>query len=157
MFKAIGYAAWAFVAGGSIPVMAILNARAAHILGGTVSATILLLVIGPMTALTVTPIFRVPLPKLGLLTSMPVQLYSGVVIVTLYIMKVTALAPRFGVANTVLFVVCAQIAAAAVIDAWGLFGATVRPVTLIRAGGISIALPGGVLSQLGSLGVGSVR
>ncbi|WP_158930043.1 DMT family transporter [Acidisphaera sp. S103] len=157
MFNAIGYAAWAFLAGASIPVMAILNARAARILGGAVSATILLLIVGLVTAVALTPIFRSPVPKIGLLASMPVPLYMGGVIVALYIMSVTALAPRFGVANTVLFVVCAQIAAAAVIDAWGLFGAAVRPVTLMRAGGISIAILGVVLSQLGSSSVGSVR
>ena len=157
MLNTVGYATWAFVAGGSIPVMAILNARTARILGGPAPATVWLLAVGLTTAVVLSIILRLPLSKFGLLVGRPSPFFIGGIIVALYIMSVTALAPLFGVANTVLFVVCAQIAVAAAIDQWGLLGAPVRPVTYLRAGGITIAILGAVLSQVKSLGLGSVR
>jgi hypothetical protein len=48
------------------------------------------------------------------------------------------------------FVVSAQIIAAAVIDDRGLFSASIRPVTILRLVGVAIVLAGVALSQLGA-------
>jgi uncharacterized membrane protein YdcZ (DUF606 family) len=108
MLNTIGYAPWAFVAEGSIPVMAFLNARAVRILGGGVHATVLLLIVGLATALALTAVFR---------------------------------SSR------------AQIAVSAAIDAWGVFGATLRPIMLLPAEGIKTAVLGVMLSQFQALGL----
>src|SRR3989304_1832904 len=56
--------------------------------------------------------------------------------------------PRLGVARAFTLIVASQFLMAAVIDHFGLFGATVRPVDAARAGGV-----GGMMAR-GWLGVG---
>ena len=64
-------------------------------------------------------------------------------------LAVTVVAPRFGVGNAVFCVLLGQMIAAATIDQFGLFGAVVRQVTLIRAVGLGTMALGLALIQLG--------
>lgn len=73
---------------------------------------------------------------------------SGGLIVAFYVLSVTLLAPRFGIGNAILFVMVAQIFTSAAIDHFGLFGAILRPVSLLRAGGLAVLLLGLVISQV---------
>ena len=59
-----------------------------------------------------------------------------------YVLSVTYIGPRFGIGNAVFFVLLGQMISAAAIDHFGLFGAQVSPLTLTRAGGISLMAAG---------------
>jgi len=63
------------------------------------------------------------------------------------VLSVTWVAPRFGVGNAVFFVLLGQLASAALIDHFGLFGARVSPLSLTRAGGIALMASGVWLTQ----------
>lgn len=76
----------------------------------------------------------------------PLQLASGFAM-AFYLLSITYLAPRFGVGNAVMLVVAGQIASAAVIDHFGLFGAPHKPIDFLRAAGLVIMVVGVVIAQ----------
>ena len=68
-------------------------------------------------------------------------------IVGFYILSITSLAPRFGVGNAILFAVTAQLLTSALIDHFALAGATVRPLTTMRAMGLFIVVAGVIITR----------
>ena len=64
-----------------------------------------------------------------------------------YVLSVTWIAPHFGVGNAIFFVLLGQLAAAAAIDHFGLFGARVTPLGFTRAAGIALMAAGLALTQ----------
>jgi transporter family-2 protein len=72
----------------------------------------------------------------------------GGLIVSFYVISATLLAPRIGVANFIVCAVCAQIIVSVLIDNYGLLGATVRPVSLMRLGGVGVLIAGLIITQL---------
>ena len=144
----IVYSVWAFVAGASIPVMAILNAGLGRTVGGPAPATFILFSIGLMASLLLLlPSFS--LAHIAALREAPARFLLGGIIAALYIASVTALTPKFGVGNTVMFVVSAQVIASVPIDFWGLFGAPQKVVTPTRIVGLCLLLAGLIVAQLG--------
>jgi transporter family-2 protein len=77
----------------------------------------------------------------------PKHLFLAGLLVAFYVLSVTWVAPRFGVGNAVFFVLLGQLASAALIDHFGLFGARVSPLSLTRAGGIALMASGVWLTQ----------
>jgi bacterial/archaeal transporter family-2 protein len=153
----ITYALWAFAAGALIPLMAILNAGLARATGGMVQATVLLFVTGLTAALLMAAITQSRLPELQTLARVaPIQ-YAGGLIVAFYVLSITFIAPRFGVGNAILFAVMAQLITSAAIDHFALAGASVRPVTAMRALGLLIVITGVVLTQVGDRWAASFR
>jgi transporter family-2 protein len=152
----VSYAIWAFAAGALIPLMAILNAGLARAAGGPVQATVILFATGLAASLLLAATTTVRIPELQtLVRAAPVQ-YAGGVIVGFYILSITFLAPRFGVGNAILFAVTAQLLTSAVIDHFALAGAALRPLTTMRALGLSIVIVGVVLTQISDrMAVGS--
>lgn len=147
MSNSVLYAAWAFAAGVLIPVMMILNGHLGRALGSSWIAVSALFLTGFLTSLVFMAIARPVLPNLAAFSGVPPQFYMGGCVVAFYILSVTILAPKFGVGNTVMFVVMAQLCSSAMIDAWGLFGAAVRPVTALRLAGLAIIVAGVIVTQ----------
>ncbi len=73
--------------------------------------------------------------------------FAGGAIVAFYVLSVTYLTPRFGVAPTVLAAVSAQVATSAVVGHFGWLGAPRQPLDLTRAAGLALMLGGLVLAQ----------
>lgn len=88
------------------------------------------------------------LPAFLSLVRIAPQYYAGGVIVGFYILSIAFLAPRFGVGNAILFAVTAQLVTSAIIDHFALAGATLRPLTTMRAVGLIIVVGGVVITQL---------
>jgi bacterial/archaeal transporter family-2 protein len=82
-----------------------------------------------------------------LLRVQPVDLAGGAIVAT-YVISVTLLAPRFGVGNTIAFVMAAQLLTSALIDHLDLFGATIRPIDPWKASGLGVMLFGLALPQM---------
>jgi bacterial/archaeal transporter family-2 protein len=143
------YAVWAFCAGALIPLMAILNAGLARATGGTIAATVLLFATGLMASLLLAAATRTHLPAIQTLTHIAPAKYAGGLIVGIYILSITFLAPRFGVGNAILFAVTAQLVTSAVIDNFALAGAALRPLTMMRAIGLFIVVGGVIITQVG--------
>jgi bacterial/archaeal transporter family-2 protein len=153
----ITYAVWAFAAGALIPLMAILNAGLARGTGGTLQATVLLFATGLMASSVLLVATKTPIPTLQALARIAPPQYAGGAIVAFYILSITFLAPRFGVGNAILFAVTAQLLTSAFIDHFALAGATVRPLTTVRAVGLFIVVIGVVIAQVGDRMSAGVR
>ena len=153
----ISYAIWAFAAGALIPLMALLNAGIARTTGGQIQATIILFAIGLIASLLLAAIMTIRLPDFHTLLRVAPHQYAGGVIVGFYVLSITFLAPRFGVGNAILFVVTAQLITSALMDHFGLAGAALRPLTMMRAVGLLIVIIGVVVTQISDRPIGAMR
>src|SRR3546814_12783310 len=70
------------------------------------------------------------LGDIRLSAEVPAQFYFGGTFVAFYVIAVTFIAPRFGVGNAIFFVLVGQIASAAAIAHFGLFGAARFPLDI---------------------------
>jgi transporter family-2 protein len=155
--SSVSYAIWAFAAGALIPLMATLNAGLARAAGGQVQATVILFAIGLSASLLLALTTAVRLPDLQVLARLAPHQYAGGLIVGFYVLSITFLAPRFGVGNAILFAVMAQLITSALIDHFAFAGATLRPLTTIRAVGLLIVIAGVVITQVGDRQAAAVR
>lgn len=142
------FALWAAAAGALIPVMAVLNGRLGRGLGEPLHAPVILFVVGLLACVATALLSTRSLPNPVMLADVNALNLAGGLIVAFYVISATLLAPRFGVGNFILFAMVAQIIVAALIDHFGWFGVTPRPVNLMRAGGITLLLLGLLITQL---------
>lgn len=146
MPPALGYALVMLAAGIGIPVLAALNAQlGARIRSPAAAATVLFVVAFLTAALTM-----VATGGTRALPALPVQpkhLFLAGTLVAFYVLSITWVAPHFGLGNAVFFVLLGQIAAAALIDHFGLFGARQTSVTGLRAAGIALMAIGVLLAR----------
>jgi transporter family-2 protein len=142
------YAALMFAAGVGIPLLAAFNANLGQRIGSPVAAGVVLFAVAFAAALAVLQatggagaLARVP--------GQPPVLFLAGCLVAFYILSITFVAPRFGLANAILFVLLGQLVSAAIIDATGLMGLAAREVTPMRVLGLVVMAMGVVLSQRG--------
>ena len=147
------HALWAVMAGAFIPVMAVLNARLGKALGAPIHAAFVLFAVGLVATGAASVLLTGRLPAPAALGAVAPANFVGGLIVAFYILSITTLATRFGVGNAILFAMAAQIMTSAAIDHLGLFGTTLRPVTIVRAAGIGVLLVGLAITQLAVAGV----
>lgn len=119
--------------GVGIPIMAALNAGLGTRIGSPWVAALLLFAVGGVVCAIALAIIGLP-PRLNF--NVPALFFLGGIFVAFYVLSVTWVAPRIGVGNAIFFVLLGQIAAAAAIDHFGLFGAAQEPITLRRWVGI---------------------
>lgn len=140
------YALIMLVAGIGIPVLAALNARLGQFLGAPGAACVVLFGVAFIAAIV---FYLLVGPKtLMQATEAPKHLLLGGLLVAFYVLSITHVAPHFGVGNAVFFVLLGQLISAAAIDHFGLFGAQVSPITLMRALGISVMAAGVWITQI---------
>ncbi len=139
---------WASLAGAFIPVMAILNSRLGKTLGENFHAPVIAFMVAITLGTTFSFIATKSLPDITQLPKANLVDYLGGFIVCFYVFSATFLAPRMGVANFIVCAVSAQIVVSVVIDNYGLLGAALRPVSLLRIGGVALLLLGLIITQL---------
>lgn len=132
------------ITGIGIPVMAALNAQLGAEIGSPWAAAFILFVVGAL--ISAIAMFALGLPQHGWFAAGPVY-YAGGLLVAFYLLSITWVVPRIGVANAVFFVLLGQIAAAALIDQFGLFGAMRSPLTAQRIVGIGLMIAGTFLAR----------
>ncbi|NRB42213.1 MAG: DMT family transporter [Pseudomonadales bacterium] len=137
----------AVLTGALIPVQAATNAAMSKSLGSVVYSALILFVIGLLFIASFAMVNRIPLPSLSALSNAPAFSYAGGFIVASYVLAITYLAPRLGVANAICFIVSGQIIAAVVIDHFGLLGAIASPITFHRATGMALMIAGLFLAR----------
>lgn len=141
------YAAIMLLAGVGIPILAALNAALGRFIGSpTVAGAVLFLVAFAVSALVM--VLFSGTAALGKLSAAPKHLFLAGVLIAFYVLTITHIAPHFGVGNAVFFVLLGQLISAAAIDHFGLFGAQVSPLSLVRAAGISVMALGVWITQL---------
>jgi len=141
------YAAIMLAAGIGVPILAALNAALGKLIGSPTAAAVVLFAIAFGASALVMLLF----PGMGPLSKVaeaPKHLLLAGVLIAFYVLSITHVAPHFGVGNAVFFVLLGQMISTAVIDHFGLFGAQVTPLSLIRAGGIAVMAIGVAITQL---------
>lgn len=144
MPPAIWMSAIMLLAGVGIPIMAALNSALGARIGAPAAAACLFAVaLGcALVALVVTGGGGRSGPA-----AVPPHLFGGGLLVAFYVLSITTLAPRIGVATAVLFVLLGQLVSAAAIDHFGLFGAPKSPITAARASGLLLIALGVFLAR----------
>ncbi len=133
-------------AGIGIPILAALNARLGTNIGSPAAAAFILFIV----AFSVTSVVMITTGTAALreVTGQPWHLFLAGALIAFYVLTITYIAPVFGVGNAVFFVLLGQLISAALIDHFGLFGATPSPLTLARGGGILVMALGVALTQM---------
>ena len=141
------YAVIMFAAGVGVPTLAALNAALGTRIGSPSAAALILFTIALIAAAIATALTG---PQaLKAVPAQPKHLLLAGVLIAFYVLSITYIAPHFGVGNAVFFVLLGQLAAAAAIDHFGLFGARVTPLSFTRASGIALMAAGLALTQRG--------
>jgi transporter family-2 protein len=133
------------LAGIGIPVLAALNARLGSLVGAPATAAFILFLV----ALCASGAVMLATGRQGLaaLPAQPKHLLLAGVLIAFYVLSITYVAPSFGIGNAVFFVLLGQLASAAAIDHFGLFGARQTPLELTRGLGIAVMALGVYLTQ----------
>lgn len=146
MSETLRHAAIMLAAGIGIPILAALNAQLGARIGSATVAAVVLFCVALAASVLVMILTQGP-AGFNRLAGQPVHLFAGGLLVAFYVLSVTFVAPRFGVGNAIFLVLLGQMISAAAIDHFGLFGAIVRPITLMRGAGIGFMAFGLYLIQ----------
>lgn len=133
-------------AGAGVPVLAGLNAALGQRIGSPVAAAAVLFAVA-FVVVAGGLILSGGAGALRLVPAQPKALFLGGVLIAFYLVSITTVAPRFGLGNAILFVLLGQIAAAALIDHFGLTGLPPRPVSALRLCGLGLMAAGVVVCQ----------
>ena len=133
------------LAGIGVPILAAMNAGLGSRLGSPVAAGLILFSVALFSSALVWGVLGGSFQNF---TTAPKHLFLGGVLVAFYVLSITWIAPTFGVGNAVFFVLLGQLMSAALIDHFGLFGASVTPISATRLAGILVMGSGVFLTQI---------
>ena len=143
-------AAWSFLAGAGIPLIGVLNSGIARGVGNPFAATAIMFAVALLLAAGIT----LPLhgaPSLAQLRAVPAISYAGGLLIAFYALSATIIIPRFGAASFIAFILIAQLVTSALVDQFGLFGMTRRPVEALRLAGLATIAVGILIMEAGNL------
>jgi len=150
----IKYFIWALLAGAFIPLIGILNARVGRALGEPIYATVIVFFVAILIALIVSVVVGKSSLTIQNLQNLAVFDFGAGLIVAFYVISATVLAPKIGVANFIVMAVSSQILFSLMIDHYGLFGAPVKPISMIQLFGAVMLVIGLATTQLASSKLG---
>lgn len=139
--NAPAFATIMLLTGVGIPILAALNGGLGGRLGSPMAASVILFGVALLIALA-GALVTGALGDVKLSADIPFHFYLGGLFVAFYVIAVTFIAPRFGVGNAIFFVLVGQLASAATIDHFGLFGAAQFPIDAKRIAGIALMVAG---------------
>jgi transporter family-2 protein len=129
------------VAGFGIPVMAALNSGLGSKLDSPALATSILFIVGAVVSLTYL-LFSGGIPKSPVENTIPIVFYMGGLVVAFYILSITWVIPKFGVANAISLVLLGQLLSMTVINHFGLFGALQNSISGQSLAGLALMVAG---------------
>ncbi len=132
---------WSLLAGAGIPLIGVLNGFMARTIGNPLSATALMFAIAFLAALGLSlPFYGVA--GFGRIGSAPLMSFGPGLLIAFYALSATIVIPRFGAGNFIAFILVAQLATAAAVDQFGLFGLARQPANAARLAGFVLILCG---------------
>lgn len=147
--KNVGWIALGIAAGAVLPVQGAVNARLRADLHAPITVALISFAVATLAISVVVLFNRTPAPKPGSFRDMPWWGWLGAGCAAAYVTATFLLIPEIGAATTVVLTVTGQQLASAVIDHCGLFRMPVRPLTPVRAGGLSLLVAGSLFLQFG--------
>lgn len=127
------------LAGMGIPIMAALNGALGSRIGSPAAAAILFSVGLVCALLAVAATGGIETAKVF---TAPPLLFLGGAFVAFYVLSITMLGPRMGIAPAILFVLIGQLISAAAVEHMGLFGAPKNPFSIERGIGFALMATG---------------
>ena len=79
--------------------------------------------------------------------STPKYLFFAGAFIAFYVLSISFVAPHFGIGNAIFFVLLGQLLSAAIIDHYGLFGAQINHLSMMRVSGILVMVLGVWITQ----------
>ena len=142
-------AGWTILAGIGIPLIGILNAGMAKSVGSPAVATAVTFAIACLAG-TMLALVSGGLAGVANASAAPIASWLPGLLIGFYVLSATVIIPRFGAGNFVGFILLAQLATAAAVDRWGLFGMARQPLGGAKLAGFALILGGLVLVQFGA-------
>ena len=139
------YILFAMAAGAGVAAQAVINARLRFILGAPVWAAMAQFGVGLILLVLMAASMRQPVPSGADVARAPWWMWTGGLFGATFILMAVIATPRLGAALMLASSIVGQLGTALVIDHFGLFGATVIPVTGSRVLGVVLLAVGVML------------
>lgn len=133
------------IAGAAVSLQPAFNGQLADHLGSPLRAALVSFSAGVLTLSVVVGVLtaRAGLPSAERITSTPLHLWVvGGVLGALFVSTAAWATPKIGAGAFFATLIASQLAAALVIDHFGLIGLEARPATLIRVAGVALLIAG---------------
>jgi transporter family-2 protein len=139
----------ALVGGAMIALQAPINAEAATRLGNPLAAATMSFIVGTAALILATVLFARHSTDLGAVKGLPLyMLIGGGLLGAMYVTITLMLAPRIGIAAVMALGIAGQLAAALLLDRFGMFDLMERGLTTGRLGGAVLVLVGALMVRL---------
>ena len=145
--KELTYALLLF-AGVLITVQAAINARLGHLLSNYMHAVLVSFVVGTLAAVLYCLIEGGPVASRDVIRDVPWWVWTGGLLGVVFVWTTIYAVPKVGVSVMFPLVVAGQMAAAIVVEHFGLLGSPREPVSLARIGGVVLVVLGVVVLGL---------
>ena len=139
------YILFAVAAGAGVAAQAVINGRLRFILGAPVWAATSQFVVGLVVLLLFATVSRQAIPTGADIARAPWWMWTGGFFGATFILMAVVATPVLGAALMLASSIVGQLAAALVLDHYGLFGATVIPITPSRILGVVLLALGVIL------------
>jgi transporter family-2 protein len=134
--------------GATIGVQPVINARLGNFAGDPALAALMSTVTSTVCLLVYVLVIRPDLPSMAVMRSGPWWIWTGGLIGAVYVAVSLNIAQRLGATTLVAVVVLGQMAAALIVDHFGLLGLAEHPVSLLRILGVVLLIAGVALIRL---------
>jgi transporter family-2 protein len=138
------YALLALLAGALLPLQALINARLGQATAGGLFASACSFLVGTLALAVVLMVSRPAVPAADALLRLPPWIWAGGLLGAAFVVIATLAVPRIGAASLVALVVLGQMAAALLLDRFGVLQAA-RAVDASRLLGAALVVVGVVL------------
>ena len=139
------YILFAVAAGAGVAAQAVINSRLRFVLGAPVWAAIVQFVVGLLMLVLFAALSRPPLPVSADIARVPWWMWTGGLLGATFILMAVVVTPALGAALMLASSIVGQLGTALIIDHFGLFGATVVPISPTRIAGVALLIGGAIL------------
>jgi bacterial/archaeal transporter family-2 protein len=136
-----------WISGGLIAIQAVTNSSLNKHLSNPIMSAVVLLLVGLIFWSIIAFVMGQRFSELSALKSVPVWAYAGGIIVGFYLVTITYIAPKTGLALALLSVIFGQLSVALVIENFGIFGVAKQIITYKKALGVIMVLAGIYLAR----------
>ena len=139
------YVLVALAAGAVLPVQALINSRLSAGVGGALLAGNISFVVAAFVLAAIQLGMNQPLPSIAQISAVPLWAWIGGALGAVYVVGSIQSVGAIGTTSAICLIIAGQIAAALVVDRFGLLGAVGHPLTLLRLFGACLVLAGAVI------------
>jgi bacterial/archaeal transporter family-2 protein len=137
----------AFFVGGLLPIQVGINAELAKYINSPILAALVSFLVGGVCLILGTLMFKVPLPTLNQVTSLPTWLWGGGMIGAAVVLGSILAGPKIGALALVSLLLAGQLVVSILIDHYGWLGFPIQKINIQRFLGVLLLVGGFILVQ----------